>query len=105
MRKLKLDIEALQVEQFSTQASPKEQGTVEAHCGTSPGPCWTTCDPYGQNASCWYTCNMYDDTCCHTCCRTCQYSCDYTCGASCYGCASITEAKYVCDCYPPPIEA
>jgi len=104
MRKLRLDIEALQVEQFSTQASPAEQGTVEAHCGTSPGPCWTTCDPYGQNASCWETCDPHQYTCCHTCGKTCaDYTCEYSCETVCG--ASVTDYYRVCDCYPPGAEA
>jgi len=95
MRKLKLNVEDLRVEQFSTHEAPKERGTVEARCGTTPGPCWTYCDPYGQNASCWYTCNPNEYTCCYTCEGTCQQTCERTCD-----CVSITEYQIICECYP-----
>lgn len=54
MRKLKLELELLQVESFNTAEPPAEKGTVAGHASTDPycsgnGP--TLCEP----ASCQWT--------------------------------------------------
>ena len=87
MSKLKLRLDDLQVDTFSTTAARKEKGTVFGEQCT----CWTNCTCPGCptcDASCNGTC---DNTCAHTCAYTCDdASCAGTCGFTCY----YTE----CDC-------
>ena len=96
MNKLRLDLEDLSVESFSTTPEAgKEEGTVfgqqctcytnctcpgcptcDASCnGTCAASCNGTCD-----ASCNGTCGA---TCAASCYGSCDYSCDYTCGHTC----------------------
>ena len=55
MKKLKLNVEAIKIESFRTDAPESTQGTVEAHeptlalscrCGTINLTCPYTCGPY-----------------------------------------------------------
>jgi hypothetical protein len=74
MRKLKLDLDALQVEAFDTEAQPAARGTVAAHDSESKESlCYGMCnsteptqDPY--NAYCtWEACS---NTWCYNSCWT-----------------------------------
>ena len=67
MKKLKLDLERIEVESFPTDApDPSQRGTVEGHAELTYGcqsntQTWDrgyTCDEYG---TCYYSC--YDRTC------------------------------------------
>lgn len=70
MKKLELDLDALDVESFSTdaRAEEEERGTVQA---AAPCTCWRTCDcPTAR-----YWCADAPET---------AISCDYTFNASCF---------------------
>jgi hypothetical protein len=88
MRKLKLDLDELAVESFSTFASRNEEGTVHARSGESCDVCEPPCS--GRNTcadSCDGVCGSYY---CYTDEPSCgQGSCLYTC-TSCdvSGCSS-----------------
>lgn len=67
MRKLKLDLDALEIESFETDETAEARGTVE---GRNPPPVQTeaTCGQYtcGNEYTCaqWYTCaNTCADSC------------------------------------------
>ena len=80
MRKLRLQLEDLRIDSFTTTSSQKEKGTVfgeQCTCQTACScPGCPTCD-----ASCNGTCG---GTCDASCNGTCDWSCE-TCGASCGG--------------------
>ena len=82
MRKLKLQLEDLRIDSFTTTGSRKEKGTVygeQCTCQTAcTCPGCPTCD-----ASCNGTCG---GTCAATCNASCYGTCDYSCdgGFSCY---------------------
>jgi hypothetical protein len=90
MRKLSLDLDAIQVESFSTQSAAAARGTVDARQGretwTCPVPTQDTCA-----GTCEYSCN---GTCggggttgstCVSCAQTCDLTCN-TCAATCDSC-------------------
>jgi hypothetical protein len=92
MRKLKLELDRLEVESFDTASTQKRKGTVigeelctcNTYCGQATCPGCPTCDN-----TCAYTCD--DATCpaCPTCANTCANTCDDpscydTCGLSCW---------------------
>jgi hypothetical protein len=72
MRKLTLDLEAVQVESFTTQAAAPARGTVDARQGRET---WT-CPPATQN-TCVGTCGCQPTG--YTDCGTCDLSCNGTC--------------------------
>ena len=84
MRKLRLQLEDLRIESFTTTSSQKEKGTVfgeQCTCQTACScPGCPTCDA-SCNGTCGGTCA---GTCEASCNGTCDYSCD-TCGGSCGG--------------------
>lgn len=81
MRKLRLDLDAVQVESFSTHAAAAGKGTVDAQQGretfgcpapTSPQTCANSCgctvDPGTGMFTCYGTCwDLTCDTCMNTC--------------------------------------
>jgi hypothetical protein len=81
-RKLKLDLDALQVESFDTTvADHRHEGTV-----------------FGQGCTCYTNCTCPGcPTCDASCGGTCAASCNGTCDASCNG--TCGEYTY-CGCYP-----
>jgi hypothetical protein len=92
MRKLKLDLDAIQVESFTTHAGQAARGTVDGQQRQTFGcPTWT-CPPPTQD----------------TCADTCDYSCNGGCGtgncgtgATCYSCVQtcdVTCASCVATC-------
>jgi hypothetical protein len=91
MSKLKLDLEDLVVESFSTTAERgREGGTVFGQQCT----CYTQCTCPGCptcNASC-------NGTCAASCNGTCDASCNGTCGATCADCSvAWTACGRTCD--------
>lgn len=80
MKKLKLEIDSLEIESFSTAAGQEPAGTVEAHATRNQNTCGATCD-----ASCF---------------GSCDHTCDYTCKCV------FTEPRQTClePCVPPPID-
>ncbi|HEY0020626.1 MAG TPA: hypothetical protein VGC13_30280 [Longimicrobium sp.] len=74
MRKLRLDVEAVQVESFTTQAAAAGRGTVEAQQGRETFGC-----PAPTQDTCVGTCGCGGGTLDVTC-----ASCDITCGATCW---------------------
>lgn len=80
-RKLKLDLDALQVESFdTTSAGNRHDGTVFGQGCT----CYTQCTCPG--------CPTCDASCNGTCGGTCEASCNGTCDASCNGtCGDYTN--------------
>ena len=89
MNKLKLRLDDLLVDTFTTTPVQKEKGTVFGEQCT----CYTQCTCPGCptcDASCNGTCNAScNGTCAATCdasCNgTCDYTCDYSCGYTCDG--------------------
>ncbi|WP_420129070.1 hypothetical protein [Longimicrobium sp.] len=96
MRKVKLDLDTLDVESFTTSGAEKDSGTVLGHASLAcTGENGNTC---GGGNSCHggYTCDGAA-TCnyrtCDTVCGTyycvtadsCQFSCVYTCAVACSG--------------------
>lgn len=82
--KLKLNLDQLSVDSFSTEKGPKQSGTV-----------------FGEQCTCQTAC-----TCpgCPTC-DTCAASCNGTCGATCYGtcgasCDTCGGSCWESDCCP-----
>jgi hypothetical protein len=81
MPKLKLNLEALQVDSFEiTDDGKARRGTVRGHADyTHPAVCDTAMD-------CSYnTCASYCQTACGTCYETCERTCEMSChyGSSC----------------------
>lgn len=81
MKKLTLELDALQVESFDVSPDQdQERGTVRAHDYTNDLDCWGDNDD--KLATCDYSCD------------TCDYSCNGTCGeGTCFG--------DTCVCWPP----
>ena len=80
MRKVRLDLDAIQVDTFEVTEAPAGRGTVRAHVAC----CVCGCDP----CCC---------TCCATCANTCPASCQ-TCPDSCWGtCYDPTCGGNSCD--------
>ena len=81
MNKLRLKLEDLQIDSFTTTSVKKEKGTVYGEQCTCPTACTCpgcpTCD-----ASCNGTCG----TCDASCGGTCDASCNGSCGDTCAGC-------------------
>jgi hypothetical protein len=97
MRKLKLDLDALNVETFDTTPPDEDEGTVLANqVGITPTPvasCIAGCITLGQTCvtcfSCRPTCFRTCFTCGGTCIVTCQQTCITclrTCGPTCVTC-------------------
>ena len=90
MHKLRLKLEDLQIDSFSTTSVKKEKGTVYGEQCTCPTACTCpgcpTCD-----ASC-------NGTCAASCNGTCDASCNGTCGDSC-GCGTDDTNYYGCPKY------
>lgn len=96
MNKLRLKLDDLRVDTFSTNPSDGEAGgTVRGHGGNSYfEPCQSYADPCEVD---------YTDTCppytAAATCNTCGYSCNGTCGYTCQTCWNTCAAT--CDpCYP-----
>ena len=99
MRKLKLDLDAIQVESFTTHAGQAPRGTVDGQQRQTYGcPTWT-CPPPTQDtcdqATCDYSCNGGCGTgaTCYSCvqscagtCDSCVVTCDATCAWTCGSC-------------------
>ena len=75
MRKLKLEIEALEVESFAPEAGPEDAGTVRAYFTAYYELCYEG-DTWQQSCTCEPTCNA----------QTC-----YTCGTNCGSCATASK--------------
>jgi hypothetical protein len=87
MKKLTLNVDALEVQSFATVEMEAERGTVQGQqqctcytctcpgCATCYGTCPNTCAVTCPN-TCWETC---DDASCYTCWSCYGGSCDYTC--------------------------
>jgi hypothetical protein len=73
MRKMKLNVEALNVESFATDATPKAEGTVLAHartngantqCASAYDACPTGFCAPTYDIACTQTCDTYDPEVC-----------------------------------------
>jgi hypothetical protein len=101
MKKLKLKLEDLRIDSFTTTTTEKKKGTVFGEqctcwtqCGQNTCPGCPTCDA-SCNGTCGASCNgTCGATCAGSCYGTCDWSCDYTCGDSCGG--------YTCPTSPDP---
>ena len=99
MKKLRLQLDDLHVDTFSTTAAPKTKGTVFGEQCT----CYTQCTCPGCptcDASCGETCASCDPSCGGTCddlCGTWDESCEaWSCQVS---CANYTGIPYAQQCY------
>jgi hypothetical protein len=102
MRKLKLQLDDLQIDSFDTTTPPKAKGTVfgeQCTCYTQctcPGcpTCYDSC-----NGTCGASCNgTCGATCDASCYGSCDWTCDYSCGDSCggYTCATSPDPRQEC---------
>jgi hypothetical protein len=59
MKKIRLDLDAIEVESFPTAAATEQRGTVDGHFRSRIGDTWcVTCGEY----TCWdFTCNIESD--------------------------------------------
>ena len=122
MGKLKLDLDALNVETFDTQPEERDGGTVLGNANVSGQVTCVSC--YGTCAtcvSCQGTCNLScivrtcagvtcgvtcvgntcffcteAATCPATCAQTCQYTCKQTCAVTCKWTCEYTCNLHVC---------
>lgn len=97
MNKLKLRLEDLRIDSFTTEPARKEKGTVFGEQCT----CYTNCSCPGCptcDASCNGTCNATAcGSCGASCGGTCDYSCDYSCGGTCdYTCGGGDTCDPTC---------
>ncbi|HEX8695609.1 MAG TPA: hypothetical protein VF746_24560 [Longimicrobium sp.] len=90
MPKLKLDLNALEVESFDTTLMPRRAGTVRGHYDAAAGEpvaetdwetCWGTCE--GGETCCTPGCDTNEDSCWGTCEISCYGSCVHTCESNC----------------------
>jgi hypothetical protein len=95
MNKLKLKLEDLQIDSFSTTPVKKEKGTVYGEQCTCPTACTCpgcpTCDA-SCNGTCAASCN---GTCDASCDGTCGDTVDLSCGDSCNGACPYTEPGFM----------
>jgi hypothetical protein len=86
MNKLRLTLEDLRIDSFSTTPVKKEKGTVYGEQCTCPTACTCpgcpTCDA-SCNGTCAASCNGTCDASCNGGCGTAEYSCDYSCAGTC----------------------
>ena len=100
MRKLKLELDALEVQSFETASAPKESGTVHGRVATHTCDlqCAKTPDGTCNGAM---TCSLWE-SCCESNCGyyTCAYGCPAsvgdTCDPSCNWC--LHTAEITCHC-------
>jgi hypothetical protein len=106
MKKLKLQLDDLQVDTFQTTAPERPKGTVfgeQCTCYTQcTCPGCPTCANYGTcDASCNGTCDASCNGTCEATCASCNYTCEYTCDyAQCGGTetqATYRERERVCE--------
>ena len=106
MRKLRLELDDLQVDTFQTTSAPGRRGTVAANSGTAYTVCWGLCGGETDGAFCGggdftaicdteYT-NCGDRTCAETC-NSCNNSC-----AGVYTYCQNTCADRICLASQPP---
>lgn len=77
MKKLKLEIEELVVETFTTDGPPQERGTVE---GQQRPTLYVSCN--------WTACPLdcgtgFETECCNSPAETCDYTCTFSCWDGC----------------------
>ncbi|HEX6747923.1 MAG TPA: hypothetical protein VF092_11585 [Longimicrobium sp.] len=111
MKKLRLDLDAIRVDTFTTTRAEGERGTVKGHvccccccpcCCTGGNSCGGTCDTCLTGCGTCQTCA----TACGTCesCGTCpgQWSCDFSCYGSCDRTCDYCPSNYqiICEEYP-----
>jgi hypothetical protein len=91
MAKLKLNVDALQVQSFATMRDGAGSlGTVEGHSGRTPSLT-------RQNSCPGYPCETYAETCPETCNWTCAGdSCDYTCPTNLCACNQSDFGTCIC---------
>jgi hypothetical protein len=96
MRKLKLSLDALQVDSFHATAGASARGTVPGHSWTqyADESCFGTCD--GGCTRDWGSCNGGCGSGGVSCYGTCNASCNGTCNATC-GCPPGTDYT-ACGC-------
>lgn len=104
MNKLRLELDDLRVDTFSTsKAASGESGTVRAHGGGGVGASYDQpCEPIDTDYT--MACPVYTDagsTCAGSCHGSCYASCYGSCANTCYTCWQQTCANASCDpCYP-----
>jgi hypothetical protein len=89
MRKLKLHLEDLRIDSFTTTPAEKPKGTVFGEQCT----CYTQCTCPGC-PTCYASCN---GTCDASCNGSCGASCDASCGGTCDYACEYTAAGDTCD--------
>lgn len=120
MRKLTLDLDAIQVESFATNPATAARGTVDGQqrqtygceTWTCPAPTQDTCDQPTCDASCnggcgtgatcvscVQTCDATCQSCagsCDSCVATCDFTCEWTCGSCMATCNYATGPERCC---------
>jgi hypothetical protein len=105
MKKLRLQLEDLHIDSFTTTPAERPKGTVfgeQCTCYTQcTCPGCPTCAGYGTcDASCNGTCAAScNGSCVASCYGSCEWTCDYTCGGSCDGvtCATSPSPDMQCN--------
>lgn len=91
MKKLRLELDALRVESFSTAGEARGRGTVHGNAPVEPPELYTQSEDPVQCQTQGYTCLASCNGSCNSC-----YSCDGTCHGSC-----LTQCDPSCNrCFP-----
>jgi hypothetical protein len=102
MKKLRLELDELRVDTFSTSgATSGEGGTVRGY-NVTRGPSYDEpCEPIGPDYTEGCPPHTQGATCAASCYGTCYNSCYGSCYNTCYTCWQNTCANATCDpCYP-----
>ena len=84
MKKLALNLDALQVQSFATVEYVRVPGTVHAAQNTGPTGC--TCGIWPYPTECENTCRTCNDPSCYSCDDTCWNTCQHTCATGVCAC-------------------
>ena len=109
MKALKLSLDDLAVDSFSTLPQSEMRGTVRGARYSEPGQtcenscneCWVQTTPCMPLTEAYYYCaeSGVESHCNHTCVWTCAASCDFTCEANNCQQTDYTCANQTCTCY------
>lgn len=97
MRKIRLEIDALQVESFTAAEQAVPRGTVRGLASLY----WEDCSPSETCEGAGYPCGPSEQSCGGTCERTCHNTCPMGCGQS-GGCSNVTQCYIGTTCIDMP---
>ena len=93
MRKIRLQLESLEVDSFDTTARQRAGGTVHVHEQHTWETVYASCDTCFP--TCPFSCDGSCDSCVNTCGESCygtcfEDTCDESCGGTCLRCGPLT---------------